>query len=100
MASQLLLRATKLGLELAVPAGCSRVVGRRADRADIVIPDLTVASRHARFFEREGLWHVEDLGSHCGVYVNDTLARGEQPLKDGDIIRLGTVELHACTSRQ
>ena len=93
VAGSLVLKARDRGWEFTLPAGCTRVLGRLASKSDICIADLTVASRHARVFEQDGSWCIEDLGSHCGVYVNGRPARGVHRIDAGDTIRLGAVEL-------
>jgi hypothetical protein len=51
--------------------------------------DTEVSGRHAEVcFENGAAW-VRDANSTNGVYVNGTRVRGEQPLADGDVIRLG-----------
>jgi hypothetical protein len=93
MGNRLVLRAREAPWEFRVPAGGSGVLGRRTDRADLCVPHLSVSSRHARVFERDGLWYIQDLGSRCGVCVNRSPARETQPIGPGDVIRLGSVEL-------
>ena len=51
--------------------------------------DLDVSSRHAVLFLKEGRWHLRDLGSTNGTYVNGTRITGERALADGDILRFG-----------
>ncbi len=68
------------------------IVGR-VPPANIVISEATVSRKHARFVQSEQTIEVEDLGSSNYTYVNDKKIEGRVPLKDGDIIRLGTVLL-------
>jgi pSer/pThr/pTyr-binding forkhead associated (FHA) protein/S1-C subfamily serine protease len=51
--------------------------------------DLDVSSRHAVLFLKEGHWHLRDLGSTNGTYVNGTRITGERALAEGDVIRFG-----------
>jgi S1-C subfamily serine protease len=51
--------------------------------------DLDVSSRHAVLFLKEGRWHLRDLGSTNGTYVNGARITGERALADGDILRFG-----------
>lgn len=74
-----------------IAPGTTAVVGR-GDQADLRVGDVSVARRHARLFEQDGHWCIEDLGSHCGVFVNQVLARGTQPIGAGDRVRIGAVE--------
>jgi len=38
-------------------------------------------------------WVLEDLGSRNGTFVNGKRAEGVVPLREGDVVRIGTVEL-------
>ncbi len=66
-------------------------IGR--DSACAIRPDDTYLSQqHARIFERNGSWVVEDLGSTNGTFLNGQPLSGPQPLHDGDRIRIGDSE--------
>src|SRR5688572_9070873 len=45
------------------------IIGRRSD-CQIFVPDMRVSRQHARIRRENGGWHVEDLGSNNGTYVN------------------------------
>jgi two-component system cell cycle response regulator len=68
-------------------------LGRTVD-ADIVFPDEKISRRHARIcFEPEnGSYHLIDLGSTNGTFLNDKPV-SRSPLSDGDKIFLGTTIL-------
>jgi len=68
------------------------VVGRR-EGVDIVLPDAAVSRRHARFFQREANWFVEDLGSRNGTKLNGAPVSGVAMLAAGDSIRIGDTVL-------
>jgi len=65
-------------------------VGRLADNA-LQIDDGSVSSRHAEIESEAGTYHLHDLGSTNGTFVN-----GEQVtdavLRHGDEVRFGAVE--------
>lgn len=65
-------------------------VGRLADNA-LQIDDGSVSSRHAEIESEAGAYHLHDLGSTNGTFVN-----GEQVtdavLRHGDEVRFGVVE--------
>ena len=65
-------------------------VGRLADNS-LQIDDGSVSSRHAEIEAEGGTFHLHDIGSTNGTFVN-----GEQVtdavLRHGDEIRFGTVE--------
>ncbi|MDX1437333.1 MAG: FHA domain-containing protein, partial [Anaerolineales bacterium] len=56
----------------------------------ITIQSPGVSRQHARIFQREGRWHIEDLNSSNGTFLNEQTVVGEpQPLSPGDLIGLG-----------
>jgi FHA domain-containing protein len=70
----------------------TRVSGARAGRGaavELLLPEEPTVSRvHATFVFRAGQWWVTGLGRN-GLVVNETPARGEQVIRDGDLIRWG-----------
>jgi DNA-binding winged helix-turn-helix (wHTH) protein len=79
------------GREVALHDG-EHIIGRDPT-ADVPLASPSVSRRHARIAVGGGGATIEDLGSK-----NSTLLRGQavvhaMPLKDGDLIRLGTIEL-------
>lgn len=68
------------------------VIGRSPD-CQITIEDPLISRRHARIAIRDDHAIVHDLGSRNGVRVNGRLIKGEQALKEGDRLRIGTQEL-------
>ncbi len=64
------------------------ILGRGSD-CDIQIDRDSVSRRHARVFEQAGEWHVEDLGSTNGSYINDRPIR-RAPLSDADFLKIGS----------
>lgn len=68
------------------------VVGR-SPTVQIVINEASVSRSHARFLLQGDNVVVEDMGSSNGTFVNDSKTEGGVQLKDGDIVRLGTVLL-------
>lgn len=68
------------------------IVGRGAN-AQIVIAEASVSRQHAKFKQKGGDVEVEDLGSANGTFVNDERVKSRKVLKDGDILRLGTILL-------
>jgi len=80
----------------------SITVGRHPENS-IVIEDVSVSGRHARFV-RVGAddYKLEDLGSTNGTRVNGAALKDEaQELEDGDAIRFGKVEaIYHSTARK
>ncbi|MBI4699617.1 MAG: FHA domain-containing protein [Deltaproteobacteria bacterium] len=54
---------------------------------DIVLgEDAYLSPRHARFYRRDGTWHLRDLDSTNGAYMR---LREPEPLRHGDFVLLG-----------
>jgi hypothetical protein len=69
----------------------SEVVVGRAPECTVVMPeDPYTSTRHARFFERDGAWWVEDLGSTNGTLVNAKPITEAQQLKRDDRVQTGS----------
>jgi diguanylate cyclase (GGDEF)-like protein len=66
------------------------VIGRSPD-SQIVINEQCVSRQHAQCLRVNEKVVIEDLGSSNGTYLNDEKLTNKQTLKDGDIIRLGTI---------
>ena len=65
------------------------VLGRRASSDVYVGLDQRVSRSHARVFQSEGNWFVEDLGSANGTFLGERRVHGPQPLRPGDRLRIG-----------
>jgi hypothetical protein len=63
-------------------------IGRQADNA-IVLADPQASRRHAVISWQAGTFVVQDSGSANGTFVNNRLITGPQPLRDGDVLRVG-----------
>jgi len=91
---RLLAQATGSVVELNRP---DMVLGRHSE-ADVRLPLPDVSRRHCRFTFRAGAWHIQDLKSLNGTFLND-LAVEEAQVCHGDVLRIGgfhfTVDLRA-----
>jgi pSer/pThr/pTyr-binding forkhead associated (FHA) protein len=65
----------------------------RASACAITVDDTYVSQHHARFFERDGAWYLEDLGSTNGTYLNDHRVTQPAEVQPGDVVRLGKTVL-------
>src|SRR5437867_1317408 len=65
----------------------------RADYNDLVVPDPSVSTSHAKLQRREGVWVLADLDSTNGTFVDGEQVKGEAPLAPGATVRLGDVQL-------
>ncbi len=64
----------------------------RLGSLEIVLDDSSVSRRHAEVRHGDDGWHVRDLESTNGTYVNGVrIGPGEQPLKARDIVQFGKV---------
>ena len=82
---KLMLVPSSMTVELTKP---DQLMGRHSS-ADIRLPLADVSRRHCRFLYADSCWHVHDLDSLNGVFVNNQRVR-EAVLKDGDRIRVGS----------
>jgi serine phosphatase RsbU (regulator of sigma subunit) len=64
------------------------VVLGRSSKADVVVADRYLSRQHARIFQREGGWFLEDLGSRNTTFLNERPLAGAAPVRPGDVIRL------------
>jgi pSer/pThr/pTyr-binding forkhead associated (FHA) protein len=60
----------------------------RSPQASIVIDNPAVSYNHARFFWQDGTYHVQDLGSLNGTFLNGNRIT-QAPLSPGDTIAVG-----------
>jgi len=68
------------------------VIGRKPD-ADLPINADTLSRHHAEILYHNGKLCLRDLGSTNGTYLNDKKITACVPIEDGDIVRLGDVQL-------
>jgi phosphoserine phosphatase RsbU/P len=64
------------------------VVLGRSGQATVPIPDGSISRRHARLFEREGHWYIEDLGSRNATLLNGRVVSQPTRLQAQDEIRM------------
>lgn len=67
------------------------MIGRR-EGCEIPVADPTVSAEHAIVFAMGGAWHVRDLGSRTGTFVNGQQIH-QKRLEAGDAVRVGPLEL-------
>ena len=66
-------------------------VGRHPD-SDIFLDDITVSRRHAEFVHTGGEYHVRDVGSLNGTYLNRERIE-DAALTSGDEVQIGKFKL-------
>lgn len=74
-----------------IPIQDELTIGRKEDN-QLIISDKYVSSHHATIYLNENKIVMEDLGSTNGTFVNDYRCSGKVYLKDGDIVKVGTVK--------
>jgi|APLak6261679142_1056127.scaffolds.fasta_scaffold00004_120 diguanylate cyclase (GGDEF)-like protein len=78
-----------LGKKYALVDDDEFTVGR--DEKNFIVCDMdNVSRRHAQVINRNGKFFVNDLGSTNGTYLNDEEIREEQPLRSGDLVKIGS----------
>jgi len=91
-ASHLIVRDPVAGEHVVrLPPG-GRVVLGRAPTNDVILHDERASRLHAEVVATAAGWMIRDLQSRNGTSVNGAAVVGEQPLADGDVIRIGMVE--------
>lgn len=72
-------------------SGDTTVVGRHPE-SDIFLDDITVSRRHAEIRREHDGFHLYDVGSLNGTYVNRERVEGAE-LRSGDEIQIGKFKL-------
>jgi hypothetical protein len=72
--------------------GAEVLIGRSA-AAQVRLTDAAVSAKHARIVASGGVFHVVDLGSTNGTYVNGERVVNTLELRSGDAIQLSDVVL-------
>lgn len=60
----------------------------RGEEADIMIPRRQISRQHVRIFKQDEEFHIEDLSSKNGTWLNGNQIKETHPLSDGDEIHL------------
>ncbi|MCB1985886.1 MAG: EAL domain-containing protein, partial [Nitrosomonas sp.] len=68
------------------------VIGRKSD-SDLAIDADTLSRHHAEIVDFHGKLCLRDLNSTNGTYLNDHEVTAGTPIEDGDVIRLGDIQL-------
>ncbi len=66
-------------------------IGRRPD-SEVFLDDVTVSRDHAMLIRRGDGWHLDDLGSLNGTYVNRERIESRR-LDEGDELQIGKYKL-------
>ncbi len=81
--------------EVSLGRGEDRALARPAPAKRVLsIPDRRMSGEHLAIIVKEGVTHVaHDRGSTNGTRVNGEKIAGPTPLRDGDVVTLGSTHL-------
>lgn len=65
----------------------------RADYNDLVVPEESVSTAHAKLQRREGVWVLTDLASTNGTFVDGERVKDETPIAPSAVVRLGDISM-------
>jgi pSer/pThr/pTyr-binding forkhead associated (FHA) protein len=71
----------------------SELVIGRSEKCHVKLADTYCSQLHARIYDKDGAWFVEDLGSTNGTYLNRMKVTAPSPLSAGDEVRVGKTML-------
>jgi pSer/pThr/pTyr-binding forkhead associated (FHA) protein len=92
MQASLIVRQRTESGERYLLTGDAAVVGRNDDN-DIVLESTKVSRYHARIARVDGEHRIEDLASKNGTWLNGVRLARPEPLRHGDLIRIGDTVL-------
>jgi hypothetical protein len=72
--------------------GAQFSIGRDAS-SDLAIADMTVSRLHAQLERTPDGWLLSDLESRNGTRVNGWLVRGKVPVRAGDLVSFGSLDV-------
>jgi FHA domain/zinc-ribbon domain len=75
-----------------VPQGERTTIGRSPDN-DIFLDDVTVSRQHAVLLQRDDGYHIEDLGSLNGTFLNRRRIESSSRIENGDELQIGKYKL-------
>ena len=76
------------GGEAHFPLTCELLIGRGSS-CDVVLLDPDVSRVHARFFIENDQCFIEDQGSANGTFLNMRRIEQAEPIRSGDLLRVG-----------
>ena len=72
----------------------------REKRSSICIPFPSISRKHAKVFERDEKFYIQDMGSINGTFVNDKRILDPVELKEGDKIKVGITQKYPKGTRE
>ena len=67
-------------------------IGRKHE-GELVVLASSVSREHAELVKKDAGWHIRDLGSRNGTFVDGARAQGRNPLAARTVIKIGDVAL-------
>lgn len=64
------------------------VLGREGSKADIILRDQAVSKKHAKIYEKNGKWYLEDLASSNGTFLENRRITEPVILTPGSVFAL------------
>jgi hypothetical protein len=74
------------------PQGERTTIGRSPEN-DIFLDDVTVSRKHAVLLQQDDGYHIEDLGSLNGTFLNRKRIESSSRLENGDEVQIGKYKL-------
>ncbi|GAC1358120.1 MAG: DUF3662 and FHA domain-containing protein [Herpetosiphon sp.] len=78
----------------AFPLDATVVTVGRGLNNDLIVEDARVSRQHAQLRFKSRRYFVSDIGSTNGTFLNGAPLSGEQPLRDGDVVSFGGLEMN------
>jgi hypothetical protein len=72
--------------------GAKSTIGRNHE-GEVVILASSVSREHAELVKKDAGWHIRDLGSRNGTFVDGTRAQGRVNLPERTLLKIGDVAL-------
>ncbi len=71
------------------------VLGREADKCDVIVSEPAVSRKHAQFIMEGGEPYIADVSQHNGTYLNEMKLPplGKARVHEGDVIVLGRAKI-------
>lgn len=76
-----------------MPLGAAPIVIGRSPACTLVVDDSYTSAQHARLYNEDGQWWIEDLHSTNGCFVDGERIGAPRPIGPGNQVRIGQTTL-------
>ena len=76
----------------AIPVNLPQFIIGRDPQCNLRPASAVISKRHCAVLVKEGKVFVRDFDSTNGTFVNDVPVKGESPLKNEDVLKIGPLE--------